>query len=94
MGYLNIRDLQKISGESISALPGATAVKSGARTVGLLIPMKLVDADALTTILRRAEYLAGDRDAKADDEALAAFGDVDPVNWSEEAVSAMQQRDR
>jgi len=94
MGHISIRDLQKISGEAISALPGATAVKSGARTVGLLIPLKLIEPDALAAVLERAEALAVDRDAEADDESLASFGEVDAVNWSEEAVNALKNGDR
>ena len=93
MGHLSIRDLQKISGEAISALPGATAVKSGQKTVGLLIPLKKMDIEALRPILARAEALAQGRDAKADDEALRKFGEVDPTNWSKEAVDALLKGD-
>lgn len=89
MTHLSIRDLQKISGEAIGALPGPTPVKSGERTVGLLIPLKSADPDRLAAVLRRAERLAKGRDAVADDAALAAFGDVDPVNWSVAAVKAL-----
>jgi len=38
-----IRDLQKMSGETIAALPGPTPVKSGDRTVAILIPLKPVN---------------------------------------------------
>jgi hypothetical protein len=93
MGHLSIRDLQKISGEAISALPGPTAVKSGSRTVGLLIPFKRTDPDELAAILAQAEELARGRDPKADDEALRAFGDVDPTNWSFDAVRALTGKD-
>jgi hypothetical protein len=93
MGHLSIRDLQKISGEAISALPGPTAVKSGNRTVGLLIPFRKTDRDELAAILARAEALARGRDPKVDDEALRAFGDVDPTNWSIEAVRALTAKD-
>lgn len=86
MTRISIRDLQKMSGETISALPGPTPVKSGDRTVGLLIPLKAADPDRLAAVLARAEALAKGRDAAADDSALAAFGDVDPIDWSVEAV--------
>jgi hypothetical protein len=86
MTHISIRDLQKISGEAIGALPGPAPVKSGDRTVGLLIPLKVTDPDRLAAILLRAEALARDRDAAADDAALAAFGDIDPVDWSVEVV--------
>jgi hypothetical protein len=86
MAHISIRDLQKISGEAIGALPGPTPVKSGDRTVGLLIPLKAADPDRLAAVLARAEALAKGRDAAADDAALAAFGDVDPIDWSIEAV--------
>ena len=86
MSHLKIRDLQKISGETITALPGPTPVKSGDRTVGLLVPLKAADPDRLAAVLARAEALAKRRDAKADDAALSAYGDVDPVDWSVAAV--------
>lgn len=89
MTHISIRDLQKISGEAIGALAGPTPVKSGERTVGLLIPMKSADPDRLAAVLKRAAALARGRDAAADDAALAAFGDVDPVDWSVAAVKAL-----
>ena len=61
-------------------------VKSGDRTVGLLVPLKAADPDRLAAILKRAEALARGRDVAADDKALAQFGDVDPVDWSIDAV--------
>ena len=88
MTHISIRDLQKISGEAIGALP-PTPVKSGERTVALLIPLKSADPDCLAAVLKRAGTLAKGRDAAADDSALAAFGDVDPVNWSIAAVKAL-----
>src|SRR4029450_1115277 len=93
MTHISIRDLQKISGEAIGALPGPTPVKSGDRTVGLLIPLKAADPDRLAAVLARAEALAKRRDRAADDAALAEFGEVDPVDWSSEAVEAVT-RDR
>ncbi len=93
MGQLSIRDLQKISGEAISALPAATAIKSGRRTVGVLLPIKAIDPDELDAILGRAEALGRNRDARTDDEAMRAFGEVDPVDWTDEAVAALQRRE-
>ena len=89
MAHISIRDLQKISGETIGALPGPTPVKSGDRTVGLLVPLKTADPDRLAAVLARAEALATGRDAAADDAALAPFSDVDPVDWSIETVRAL-----
>lgn len=89
MTHISIRDLQKMSGEKIEALPGPTAVKSGDRTVGLLIPLKAADPDRLAAILIRAEELAKGRVPAADDAALAEMG-VDPTDWSVEAVRALQ----
>ena len=94
MPHLSIRDLQKISGETIGALPGPTPVKSGDRTIGLLVPLKAADPDRLVAVLKRAESLAKGRDAEADDAALAPFGDVDPVNWSVSAVRALAKKRR
>ena len=89
MAYLSMRDLQKISGEAISALPGMTAIKSGGRTVAFIMPLKRTDPKALAAVLAEAEDLAQGRDVKADDEALRAFGEVDPTDWSIEAVRAL-----
>jgi hypothetical protein len=86
---IGIRELQKISGEAIGALEGPTAIKSGARTVGLLVPLKTADPDRLAVVLARAEELARSRDCAADDATLAAYGPVDPVDWSIEAVRAL-----
>ncbi len=89
MTQLSIRDLQKISGETIGALSGPTPVKSGDRTVALLVPLKTADPDRLAAVLARAEALAKGRKPAGDDAALAPFGNVDPVDWSIEAVQAL-----
>jgi hypothetical protein len=93
MRSITIRDLQKVSGEAIRALPGPTPVKSGDRTVGLLIPLKAADPDRLAAVLARAEALARGRDPAADDAALAAMG-ADPTDWSVKAVRALKGRRR
>jgi hypothetical protein len=92
MSYISIRDLQKISGETIGALPGPTAVKSGEKTVGLLVPLKAADTERLARVLARAERLAKGRDVAADDAALARYGDIDPADWSRKAVRALTAR--
>ncbi len=92
MASIGIRDLQKISGEAIGALEGPTAIKSGARTVGLLIPLKSADPNRLAAVLARAEDLASRHDPVADDAALSAYGAVDPVDRSIEAVRALAAR--
>lgn len=89
MAHISIRDLQKMSGEKIETLPGPTAVKSGNRTVGLLIPLRAADPDRLAAVLMRAQELAKGRDPAADDAALAEMG-IDPTDWSVEAVRALQ----
>ncbi|MDE2184576.1 MAG: hypothetical protein KGJ78_16270 [Alphaproteobacteria bacterium] len=88
--HLSIRDLQKISGETIAALPGPTPVKSGDRTVAILVPLKPNNVAGMKAVLAWAEELAKGRDPKADDEALRQFGDVDPTDWNEEAVRRIQ----
>jgi hypothetical protein len=90
MSFLSIRDLQKISGETIGALEGPTPVKAGERTIGVLIPLKVGDADKLMSVLKRAERLAKKRDPKQDERLLAEFGEVDPVNWSVAAVKKLR----
>lgn len=92
MAHISIHDLQKISGEAIGALPGPTPVKSGARTVGLLIPLKATDPDRLAAVLARAERLAKGRYAVADDAVLAEFGEVDPIDWSVAALKALTRK--
>ncbi len=88
MGHISIRELQKLSAAKIGAPPGPTAVKSGTRTVGLLIPVKAADRDRLAEVLAKAEALAKERDPKEDDALLAQFGEVDPTDWSMEATEA------
>jgi len=88
MAHISIRDLQKISGEAIGALPGPTPVKSGNRTVGLLIPLKSANPTRLAAVLGRAAALAKDRDPALDEAALAEMG-IDPTDWSVEAVQAL-----
>ncbi len=88
MTHISIRDLQKISGEAIGALPGPMPVKSGDRTVGLLIPLKAADPGRLAAVLARAGALAKDRDTAADESALAEMG-IDPTDWSVDAVRAL-----
>lgn len=92
--FISIRDLQKISGETIRDLRGPTPIKSGDRTVGILVPLKAADPDRLAAVLARAEALARGRDAKRDDEALRQFGDVDPVNRSVEEVRKLMAETR
>ena len=65
-------------------------MKSGGRTVALLVPLKAADPDRFAAaVLTRAEALAKGRDPAADDAALAPFGEVDPVDWSVETVRAL-----
>jgi hypothetical protein len=94
MTHISIRDLQKMSSEAIGALPGPTPIKSGDRTVGLLVPLTRSDPDRLAAVLARAEALARGRDATRDDAALSSFGEVDPVDWSIEAVRRLMQEER
>jgi hypothetical protein len=54
--------------------------------------LKATDPDRLAAVLARAEALAIGRDVAADDAALAPFGEVDPVDWSVEAVRALTGR--
>jgi hypothetical protein len=63
---------------------------SGDKTMTLLIPLKTADTDKLAAVLARAEALAKGRDAIRDDEALAQFGDVDPVDWSIKKVRELK----
>jgi hypothetical protein len=81
MSHISIRALQKISGETIGALPGPTAIKSGDRTIGLLIPLKRSDPRRLAEVLAKAERLARRRSRAEDDAALVAMG-IDPADSS------------
>ena len=93
MNHISIRDLQKISGKAISELAGTTPVKSGERTIALLIPLKRANMARLRATLAKAEKLAKDRDPKKDDAALKRMG-VDPTNWSAAAVRKLQAEHR
>jgi hypothetical protein len=75
--------------ETIVVLPGPTVVKPGGQTFRLLVPLKASDPDRLAAVLARAEVFAKGRDSEADDAALAPFGEIDPVDWSLEAVRAL-----
>lgn len=92
MDHLKIRDLQKISGETIRALAGPTPVKAGDRTIGVLIPLNVGDSDKLKAVLKRAESLAKKRDPNDDEALMAEFGVVDPVDWSIEAVRKLRAK--
>ncbi len=70
-------------------MAGATVVKSGGQTFRLLVPLKASNPDRLAAVLARAEVFAKGRDAAADDAALAPYGEVDPIDWSLEAVRAL-----
>jgi hypothetical protein len=52
-------------------------------------PLKNADPGRLATVLARAEKLGWSRDPARDDAALAAYGPVDRVDWSIEAVRAL-----
>jgi hypothetical protein len=93
MTHLSIRDLQKISSETISSLEGPTPVKAGDRTIGLLIPLKVGDPAKMAAALKRTEQLARERDPEEDRRILAEFGDVDPVNWSVEEVRKFKEEE-
>ncbi|MEI9931712.1 MAG: hypothetical protein WDM89_14525 [Rhizomicrobium sp.] len=90
MSYISIRDLQKLSAEKIERLPGTTPIKSGDRTIGLLIPFKKPDPKRLAAALKQARELAKKRDRAADDAALIAMG-IDPTDYNEKTVRAIQK---
>jgi hypothetical protein len=88
MPHLSIRHLCKLSRESITSLPGPTPIKSGNRTVALLIPLKPADPDRLAAVLDRAEALAKERDPAEDEAFLIEMG-IDPTVWTDEAIKAL-----
>lgn len=91
MGHISIRDLQKISGETIGELDGPTAVKSGDRTIALLIPLKPPNIENLKKALKKAERLARERDPAEDTAFLEAEG-IDPTHWTPEAIKALRAK--
>lgn len=93
MSHISIRDLQKISGATIEALPGPTAIKSGERTIALLIPLKRPDPRGLAAVLAKAERLASKRSRAEDDAALTAAG-VDPAGWPAPPVKSPPRKRR
>jgi hypothetical protein len=88
---ISIRDLQKVSTETLESLDGLTPVTSGERTIAFIIPVKRANKERLRKSLARAEALAKGRNVKADDAALEAFGPVDKTNWTPEAVRELQR---
>jgi hypothetical protein len=64
-------------------------VNWGDQTIRLPLPFKASDPDRLAAVLARAEALATGRNAAVDDAALAVFGEIDPLDWSAEAVRAL-----
>jgi len=88
--HISIRDLQKLSGDTILALPGPTAVTSGDRTVALLFPLRKPDPKRLDAVLKRAKDLAKLRDPKEDEAFLIEVG-IDPTNYDAETVRAIQK---
>jgi hypothetical protein len=83
----SIHDLPETSDEAPGGLPGPTAIRFGARTSPLRIPLKRADPRRLEAVLARAEALAT-AGPPIDDATLIAMG-VDPTNWSDEAVRAL-----
>jgi len=82
MGHITIRGLTKISAAAIESLPGATPVKSGNRTVALLLPIKPANRARLLATEKRAKALARGRDPARDNAALSVYGEVDPRDYS------------
>ena len=68
MDAIAIRELQKISAKAIAGLPGPTAIRSGARTVGLLIPLRAPPLEPLARVLALADALGLARAAEAEPE--------------------------
>ncbi len=93
MTYISIRELQKLSGEKIQRLAGTTPIRSGDRTVGLLIPFKKPNMKRLRATLAKAEKLAKTRDPKQDDAALRKMG-IDPTIWTRDEVKKLQAEHR
>ncbi len=91
---ISIRDLQKVSGETIETLDGLTPITSGERTIAFIIPAKKLNKARLRKSLERAETLAKGRNVKADDAALEAFGPVDKTNWTPDAVRELQRQSK
>ena len=89
---INIRDMQRISAQTIVHLNGPTPVKSGDHTIAALFPLKPTDPKKLKAALLRAEALAKNRDVEADNAALEQFGPVDRTDWSFAAVKPTRQR--
>ena len=65
---ITMRDLQKISARGIEALPRATAIRNGKRTVGFLVPIRKAPIALIEEAMRLVE---AERAARSpEDEAL------------------------
>ena len=92
VNHISIRDLQKITGETIGDLRGPTPVKSGDRTIAMLVPLTRMKPERLAAVLKEIEEAAAKRDLAAEDRRLAGLGvDVDPVNWTFEEVAKLKK---
>jgi hypothetical protein len=92
MGYLSIRDLQKISERTMSALSGPTPVKSGERTVAILIPLRKPDPKKLAAWAKEVARLRATRDPAEDDKFFADNPDLDPTDYTPELIAKLQGR--
>jgi hypothetical protein len=86
---IDIRDLRKLTGKAISALPGLTAIKADGQTIGFLTPIRRLAPERLKAVLSEIDTLAAERDPEADTAFLVAEG-IDPTDWNAEAVRALQ----
>ncbi len=91
---ISIRDLQRVSSQTIAKLDGPTAITSGEETVAVLFPLKKANLPRLRAALLRAEKLSQGRDREADDAALAVFGPVETGDYSFAAQKAARPRTR
>jgi hypothetical protein len=87
MTHLGIRDLQKLSADTLRGLDGPVSVKSGSEIVGLLIPVRPVDPARAEAALEAArDRLA--REPAADAAFLRNNPDIDPTVWPEPLPNA------
>ena len=89
MAHLGIRDLQRISGEAISQLPGPVAIRSGDRLVGFIFPVRRGDPRLLQEAADEALRHQAMRHPAEDDSIFVANPDLDPHDYTRAEIDAV-----
>lgn len=79
MDAITMRDLQKMSAGTISALPHAVPVKSGTATVAVLIPIQKASPELVSRVLAQIDAATAERSPEEMARLAALVGEDSPV---------------